>query len=270
MNITFIGGGNMATALIGGLLQQGYSTTQICVVEINAEAQQKIKNKYNVKVTENLTDGVVNSNVILFAVKPQQLSSVTQELTPLLKTHLIISIVAGIRTKEISHWLCGYKKVIRAMPNTPALVRAAITGIFALPEINENEKHSAEEILKAVGSVLWVNHEELLDAVTAISGSGPAYVFYFMEAMQRAGIELGLDNTQSYQLSLETFLGATKLAHISKENVATLRSKVTSKNGTTEYAIQEMEHNKINEKIANAIHVAYKRSKELGNEFSKN
>ena len=154
------------------------------------------------------------------------------------------------------------------MPNTPALVRAAITGLFALPKVDTKEKHNAETILKAVGSVLWVEHEELLDAVTAISGSGPAYIFYFMEAVQQAGRELGLNDIQSYQLSLETFLGAAKLASISKESVATLRANVTSKNGTTEYAIKAMENDKINKKIIHAIHAAYTRSKELGNEFS--
>jgi len=267
MNVTFIGGGNMAAALIGGLLQQGYSATQICVVEINAGTRKKIKDEYSVTVTENLTDGIADSNIIILAVKPQQLPSVTQELAPLLKTHLVISIVAGIRTKEISRWLCGYTQIIRAMPNTPALVRAAITGLFALPKVNTEEKNSAETILKAVGSVLWIEHEELLDAVTAISGSGPAYIFYFMEAMQQAGRELGLNDTQSQQLSLETFLGAAKLVSISKESAATLRAKVTSKNGTTEYAIKAMENDEISKKIVHAIHAAYKRSKELGNEF---
>jgi pyrroline-5-carboxylate reductase len=267
MNITFIGGGNMAAALIGGLLQQGYSTTQIHVVEINTEARKKIKDEYGVTVTEKFADGVADSNTILLAVKPQQLSSVAQELAPLLNNHLVISIVAGIRTKEICRWLCGYKQVIRAMPNTPALVRAAITGLFALPEVNTREKRSAETILKAVGSVLWVEHEELLDAVTAVSGSGPAYVFYFMEAMEQAGIELGLDGIQSHQLSLETFLGAAKLVSISRENVAALRAKVTSKNGTTEHAIKAMENDEINKKIVRAIHASYKRSRELANEF---
>jgi len=193
---------------------------------------------------------------------------VAQELVPLLKDHLIISIVAGIRTKEISRWMCGYTQIIRAMPNTPALVRAAITGLFALPKVNTKEKYNAETILKAVGSVLWVEHEELLDAVTAISGSGPAYIFYFMEAMQQAGREIGLNEIQSHQLSLETFLGAAKLVNISKENPVTLRTKVTSKKGTTEYAIKSMESDEVNKKIVRAIHAAYKRSKELGNEFS--
>lgn len=268
MNVTFIGGGNMAAALIGGLLQQGYSAKKICVVEINSETRKKIKDEYRVTVTESIADGIAGSSVILLAVKPQQLPSVAQELAPLLKTHLVISIVAGIRTKEICRWLCGYTQIIRAMPNTPALVRAAITGLFALPKVNAKEKHSAETILKAVGSVLWIEREEQLDAVTAISGSGPAYIFYFMEAMERAGRELGLNDIQSHQLSLETFLGAAKLASISKENPATLRAKVTSKNGTTEYGIKAMESAEIDKKIIRAIHSAHKRSEEIGNEFS--
>ncbi len=206
MNVTFIGGGNITSALIGGLLQKGFPAAQICVVEINSTARRKIKNDYGVKVTEKLIDGIVNSNIILLAVKPQQLPSVAQELSPLLKTHLIISVVAGIRTKEICRWLCGYTRVIRAMPNTPALIRAAITGLFALPKINKQDKNHAETIMKSVGSVLWVEQEEQLDAVTAISGSGPAYIFYFMEAIENAGRELGLNITQSHQLSLETFL----------------------------------------------------------------
>ncbi|MFB3081152.1 MAG: pyrroline-5-carboxylate reductase family protein [Nitrosomonadaceae bacterium] len=160
MNITFIGGGNMATALIGGLLQQGYSAAQIRVVEINAEVREKINRKFSVTVVAEISDGMVGSNVILLAVKPQQLSSVAQQLAPLLKTHLVISIVAGVRTTEICRWLGGYTRVIRAMPNTPALIRAAVTGLFALPEVNTKEKQNAETILTAVGSVLWFEREE--------------------------------------------------------------------------------------------------------------
>lgn len=268
MNITFIGGGNMATALIGGLLQQGYSAAQIRVVEINTEVREKINRKFSVTVVAEISDGMVGSNVILLAVKPQQLSSVAQQLAPLLKTHLVISIVAGVRTTEICRWLGGYTRVIRAMPNTPALIRAAVTGLFALPEVNTKEKQNAETILTAVGSVLWFEREELLDAVTAVSGSGPAYVFYFIEAMQQAGRELGLDETQARQLSLETFLGAAKLASQSNEDVTTLRARVTSKNGTTEHAIQTMENDGINRKIIRAIHASNERSCELGNEFT--
>ena len=268
MNVTFIGGGNMAAALIGGLLQQGYSTAQICVVDINPETRKKIKEDYKVTVTESIADGVADSNIILLAIKPHQLQSVAQELAPLLKAHLVISVVAGIRTKEICRWLSGYTQVIRSMPNTPALVRAAITGLFALPKVSTEERHSAETIIKAVGSVLWVENEEQLDAVTAISGSGPAYIFYFMEAMERAGRELGLNDIQSHQLSLETFLGAAKLVSISKESPATLRAKVTSKNGTTAYGIKAMESAETDKKIIRAIHSAHKRSEEIGNEFS--
>ena len=202
----------MASALIGGLLQQGYSAAQIHVVEINAEVRDKIYRKFSVEVMAELSDR-------------------------------------------------------RAMPNTPALIRAAVTGLFALPEVNTNEKQDAETILSAVGSVLWFEREELLDVVTAMSGSGPAYVFYFIEAMQQAGRELGLDETQARQLSLETFLGAAKLASQSNENVTTLRDNVTSKNGTTEHAIQTMENDGINRKIIRAIHASNERARELGNEF---
>lgn len=269
MNISFIGGGNMASALIGGMLQQGISATQISVVEINAEVRKKIKDNFGVIGVEDLADGIADSNIVILAVKPQQLYSVAKQIAPLLKSHLVISIVAGIRTKDICRWLHGYQQIIRAMPNTPALARSAVTGLFSLPEVNSEEKQSAENILKAVGTVLWVKHEEQLDAVTAISGSGPAYVFYFMEALQQAGKELGLNDNQSHQLSIETFLGAAKLVKISKEEPSALRARVTSKNGTTEYAIKAMENDEINKRIVRAIHASYKRSRELGNEYGK-
>ena len=269
MNITFIGGGNMASALIGGLLQQGYSTAQICVVDINAKVCDKINKEFGVKTAVEITNKILDCNVILLAVKPQQLLSVTQALTPFIRTHLVISIVAGIRTTEICRWLGGYTRVVRAMPNTPALIRAAMTGLFALPEVNTKEKHDAETILSAVGSVLWLEREELLDAVTAVSGSGPAYVFYFIEAMEQAGKELGLDENQARFLSHKTFLGAAKLVNQSNENVTTLRAKVTSMNGTTEYAIKTMEDSEINKNFIRAIQASYERSCEIANEFGK-
>lgn len=269
MKISFIGGGNMAAALIGGMLQQHFPATQISVVEINAETRKRIKDEYNVIAVEDLAGGIADSNIVILAVKPQQLYAVTKKIAPLLKSHLVISIVAGIQTRDIYRWLNGYQQIIRAMPNTPALVRAGVTGLFALPEVNAEEKQNAETILKAVGTVLWVEHEEQLDAVTAISGSGPAYVFYFMEAMQQAGKELGLDDTQSYQLSIETFLGSAKLAKICKEKPSVLRGRVTSKNGTTENAIKTMENDEINKRIVRAIHASYKRSRELGKELGE-
>ena len=269
MNITFIGGGNMASALIGGLLQQGYAATQIRVVEISAEGREKIKREFNVAAVAELAQGVSGSDIILLAVKPQQLSAVAQQLAPLLKNQLIISIAAGIRAADISRWLGGYAHVVRAMPNTPALIRAAVTGLYALPGVSAEQKQNAAAMLAAVGSVLWLEREELLDAVTAVSASGPAYVFYFIEAMQQAAMELGLNETQSRQLSLETFLGTAKLASQSNEDVAALRARVTSEGGTTERAIQAMGNADIKQKIVRAIRAASERSRELSDEFGR-
>lgn len=269
MNITFIGGGNMASALIGGLLQQGYAATQMRVVEISAEGREKIKREFKVEAVVELAEGVAGSDIILLAVKPQQLSAVAQQLAPLLKNQLVISIAAGIRAADISRWLGGYACVVRAMPNTPALIRAAVTGLYALPGVSAEQKQHAAAMLAAVGSVLWLEREELLDAVTAVSASGPAYVFYFIEAMQQAAQELGLNETQSRQLSLETFLGTARLASQSNEDVAALRTRVISEGGTTERAIQTMEQAEIKQQIVRAIRAANERSRELSDEFGR-
>ena len=259
----------MATALINGLIQQGYKAAQICVVEINAESRERIKNQLGVSAVAELADGVANSDVVVLAVKPQQLFELTQQLAALLEHQLVISIAAGIQATDIMRWLGGYARVIRAMPNTPALVRAGVTGLYAALNASAQDKKTAESILGAVGTVLWVEEEEMLHAVTAISGSGPAYVFYFIESMQQAGIELGLTPEQARQLSLQTFLGATKLACERDEDAATLRARVTSKGGTTQQAIQSMEKNDVKFKIITAAHAANERSRELSDEFSK-
>lgn len=270
MNITFIGGGNMASALIGGLLQQGYLPAQIRVVEINPEGREKVKREFNVEAVAGLAEGVANSDAVLLAVKPQQLRVVAQELAALLGNHLVISIAAGIRATDLRRWLGGHERVVRAMPNTPALIRAAVTGLYALAGVSAEERRNAEAILAAVGSVLWVEREELLDAVTALSGSGPAYVFYFIEAMQKAGQELGLTEAQARLLSLETFLGAAGLASRSDENAAVLRARVTSQGGTTERAIQSLEKDGVKNAVIRAMYAASQRSRELGDELGKN
>jgi pyrroline-5-carboxylate reductase len=269
MNICFIGGGNMAGALIGGLLQQGYSPARIRVVEVNAEQREKIQREFDLEVDAELANGMANSNIVVLAVKPQQLSAVSRELSPLLADHLVVSIAAGIRAADISRWLHGYPRIVRAMPNTPALVRAGVTGMYALPGVDDEGKRNAEAILAAVGSVLWCPQEEMLDAVTAISGSGPAYVFYFIEAVQKAGLELGLDPAQARQLTIETFLGAVKHASQSGEDTSVLRARVTSPGGTTERAIRSLETDEVQNAIVKAIHLAHQRSHELGDEFGK-
>lgn len=269
MKITFIGGGNMAFALISGLLQKGYKTEQLHVVEINAESRERIKHVFSISALPNLTKEAVNSEVILLSVKPQQLFELTRKLVPLLNNQLIVSVAASIRTSDIMCWLGGYQRVVRAMPNTPSLVLSGITGLYAAPIVGEEDRKHAELILAAVSSTFWVDEEEMLHAVTAISGSGPAYVFYFIESMQQAGIELGLTPAQARQLSLQTFVGASKLASMDDEDVYSLRARVTSKGGITEQAIQAMEASGIKRKIIAAIHTANERSREMSNEFSK-
>lgn len=268
MNITFIGGGNMACALIGGLLQQDYSSTQIQVAEINAETRERVRHQFDVETVAEFARGMSDDKgIIVLAVKPQQLSIVARELAPLLKQNLVISIAAGIRVKTLSNWLGGHTRIVRAMPNTPALVRSGVTGLYAMTGVNEEEKRKAEAILRAVGTVLWVESEELLDAVTATSGSGPAYVFYFIEAMQKAGQELGLDANQARKLSIETFLGAARLAVESMEDVSVLRARVTSPGGATERAIKSMENDDVKNGIIRAIHASYQRSREMGDQL---
>ncbi len=266
MNITFIGGGNMATALIGGLLKRDFTAKQLRVVEINADNRAKLQQEFGVQASAELAAGVAGSEVIVLAVKPQQLSDVSQQLAPLLDGQLLVSIAAGIRAADLARWL-GTRNVVRAMPNTPALIQSGMTGLYALPEVSNAQRDQAQSILLAVGKTLWVQEEIMLDAVTAISGSGPAYVFYFIEAMQQAARELGFKDQDARHLSIETFLGAAKLAAASEVDVSVLRTRVTSKNGTTERALLSMEANNVQQHIITAARAAAERAKEMGDEL---
>lgn len=269
MNICFIGGGNMASAMIGGLVGKDYSREQISVVEINADNRAKLQQTFGVKTTEELPTGIADSDVIVLAVKPQQLREVATQLAPLLSGQLLISIAAGIRAADLAHWL-GSQNVVRAMPNTPALIRSGMTGLYALSAVSNGDQDLAGAILSSVGNILWLKDESMLDAVTAISGSGPAYVFYFIEAMQQAAQEMGLSAEDARQLSIETFLGASKLAsplERSYVDVSVLRARVTSKNGTTERALLSMEANNVKQHIITAAKAAASRSKEMGDEL---
>lgn len=277
MKITFIGGGNMAFALISGLLQQGYAVDRINVVEIDAARRDYLKSALGVvavavadlaaAVTQPVTPE--QSHVVVLAVKPQQMHALTQQLSELLDRQLLISIAAGIRATDIMCWLDGYARIVRAMPNTPSLVRAGVTGLYAAPATSAAEREAAQAVLSAVGSVLWVDDEEMLHTVTAVSGSGPAYVFYFIESMQQAGIKLGLTPEQSRQLSLQTFQGAVKLACESEDDAAVLRAKVTSKGGTTQQAIESMERDDVKNEIIAAVEASYARSQQMSDEYSK-
>jgi len=268
MKITFIGGGNMAKALISGLIKRGYSPSKMHVVEISKDKCADLHNEFGVRATTELAVAVSHAETLILAVKPQNLQEIALQLAPILEGQLVISIAAGIRTRDMARWL-GTHNVVRCMPNTPALIRSGVTALYAMPAVKPEQCHRAESVLGAVGSTLWVEDEEMLDAVTAISGSGPAYVFYFIEAMQQGAYELGLDEAQARQLVLATFMGATKLAENSSEDIATLRERVTSKNGTTERALLSMDANNVKMDIVAAIHAAAARSKEMGDDLGK-
>ncbi|MEQ1667110.1 MAG: pyrroline-5-carboxylate reductase [Sulfuriferula sp.] len=264
MQVAFIGGGNMAVALIAGLLRQGMRAESIRVVEHNEQAQQRLRTEFGVSVVEKMDAETLRVDVIVLAVKPQQLSDVAATLRAMLTTQVVVSIAAGVRIASLSSWLGDYATIVRAMPNTPAMVGAGVTALFAAAAVTAAQRLQAGSVLEAAGSVLWLAHEDLMDAVTAVSGSGPAYVFLFMEAMQQAGVELGLTADAARQLTLETFLGAAKLAASSSEEVAQLRARVTSKGGTTEQAILTMQARAVPESIVAAVHAAAQRSKNLG------
>lgn len=266
MKVCFIGGGNMATALIGGLLKQNFVAAQISVVEINVSYHAKLHSEFGVQAVTELKAGVAGSDVIVLAVKPQQLHGVATSLASLLTGQLLISIAAGIRAADLAQWLDS-QNVVRAMPNTPALIQSGITGLYALSAVNKIQCDTAQTILGAVGSTIWLKDEVMMDAVTAVSGSGPAYVFYFIEALQQAASELGFDAETARHLAISTFSGAVKLAAASSEDVSTLRAHVTSKNGTTECALLNMEANLVKQHIVTAVQAAAKRAKEMGDEL---
>ena len=264
MKITFLGGGNMATALIGGLLNHGFPSSDIAVIEIGAENRARLEKSFRVHCSAEPDVTNMHCDALLLAVKPQQMREACAPLLPFLKQQLIISIAAGLRLVDLSRWLGGYDRLVRAMPNTPALIGAGVTGLFSLPSVSEAERLGAERVLQAVGSTVWVNDEAQIDAVTAISGSGPAYVFLFIEALQQAAAELGFSPKQARLLSIETMLGAAKLAAQSDEPASVLRERVTSKGGTTEAALRVMAERCVKDGIVAGALAANARGTELG------
>jgi len=267
MRILFIGGGNMAAAMIGGMIARGVATTDIQAVDVLESARERLNKDFGVLTHAAFEAPAIESDVLILAVKPQQMVAVAKALYPSITHQLVLTIAAGIRTSDLSRWLGGYRNIVRAMPNTPALVRAGVAGLYALPEVTENGRRSAQRLLDAVGQSVWLDDENQLDAVTALSGSGPAYVFYFLEAMQMAGQSMGLSADVSRILSIQTLVGAGKLAAESVEPPETLRARVTSKGGTTERALNEMEAREIKRHMIAALHAAQVRSRELGDEF---
>jgi pyrroline-5-carboxylate reductase len=265
VSIVFIGGGNMALALVGGMLQQGVPKTDVQIVDVSAQARARFA-EMGIPAHEKW-DGQPGADAFVFAVKPQQLKNAVLALKPLLASSLLISIAAGVRSSDIARWLGGHTRIVRVMPNTPALIGAGISGMFATDGVGEADRKLAETILGAAGKYIWFDKEHLLDAVTAVSGSGPAYVFYFIEALEEAARALDLDETVARQLAIETFLGASRLAEQSSESPAALRAKVTSKGGTTQSALEYMESEDVKSRVIAGVKEAARRARELGEEF---
>ena len=267
MNITFIGGGNMAAALIGGLIGKGHAPGGIRVVEPQSEARARLAARFGVACVESIAAVGTLGEAVVLAVKPQQMRTAAQTLKPLLAHELVITIAAGIRLVDLSRWLGGYAILVRCMPNTPALIGAGLSGLYAGEAVGAERRALAESILGAVGATLWVPEESKLDPVTAISGSGPAYVFYFIEALQQAAQDMGFSAEDARKLAVDTFVGTSKLAAQSAEQVSLLRERVTSKGGTTERAIASMETDGVKSLIVRALHAANQRAHELGEQL---
>ena len=269
LNISFIGGGNMASALIGGLAGKVTDGGNIHVIDPSLEALQSLAQRFGVTPASEIDAMVSVSDVIVLAVKPQQMKQVIGMLRPYLTTQMVLSIAAGIRAADISRWLGGHDVIVRCMPNTPALIGKGITGMVAGAGVSPQQRETADLIMQAVGSTVWLDDEAKIDAVTAVSGSGPAYVFYFIEAMQQAAQELGLTAEQGIELAKATFTGAAQLAAQSAEPVALLRERVTSKGGTTYAALTSMENAGVKQAIIDAVKAAAARGQELGDEFGR-
>jgi pyrroline-5-carboxylate reductase len=257
----------MASALVGGLLKQGWLAADLCVVEIDPQARGALARQFDVGVVAGIPEPLGAHDVVVLAIKPQHMLQVARDLRPRLGAQLVVTIAAGIRTRDLSRWLGGYDRIVRVMPNTPALVLAGVSALYATPAVDAAARAHADSILSAVGATIWVEREELMDAVTAVSGSGPAYVFYFMEAIMQAAEELGLSPEQARRLTLETFYGAASLARQSGEPPAALRIRVTSKGGTTERALTAMEAAAIKGHLVDAVKQAAERSRELGEQL---
>jgi pyrroline-5-carboxylate reductase len=267
MHITFIGGGNMASALIGGLSRNGWHAERMRVADIDAAARDRVAREFGIAVYDKASAAVANADCIVLAVKPQHLQAAARELAAHVSGKLVLSIAAGIRARDIRRWLGGHSRIVRAMPNTPALVLSGITGLYADEDVGAADRQTAEEVLGVAGATLWVDTEADIDAITAVSGSGPAYVFYFLEALESAARKLGFDDKAARQLALETFSGAVRLAGESTVDFATLRARVTSKGGTTERALGMFEQAQVRAAIERAVQGAAERSREMADEL---
>jgi pyrroline-5-carboxylate reductase len=267
--IGFIGGGNMATSLVGGLIADGWGTDLIYIAEPEEKRRAEIRSRFPVHTGQDNAEVIRQVDVVVLAVKPQIMREVTRGLAAAVQEQqpLVISIAAGIRLGDLARWLGGYSRLVRCMPNTPALVQSGATGLYADPSVSETHRNLAESILRAVGLTLWLDNEVQLDAVTALSGSGPAYIFYIMEAMEKAAVELGLSPESARLLTLQTTFGAAKMALESRDGPGELRRRVTSPGGTTERAIATLEEAQLHRIFQQAIQGACTRAAELAEQL---
>ena len=271
IKIGFIGGGNMASSLIGGLLANGTESSCIIVSEPNAERRQQLGARFDVSIVTDNQLLVEQVDVVVLAVKPQLMHDVCSDIQQKAQQQqpLFISIAAGIRATDIDRWLGENLAIVRTMPNTPSLIRSGATGLFANSKVSSKQHETAESIMRAVGLTLWVNQEHELDAVTALSGSGPAYIFLLIELLQSAGEKLGLTSETARLLALQTAFGASKMALESKDDCKQLRVNVTSPGGTTERALQILMEGQLDELIASALTGARDRAQELADDLGK-
>jgi len=273
--ITFIGAGNMARSLIGGLITNGFEKSRIWATDPDADKCQKISEIFGINTSADNGQAVTNADIIILAVKPQVIGQVSRALAETIsaprkdRNVLVISVAAGILCEDLEDWLGKGTAIVRAMPNTPALVQCGATGLYANQYVTREQHDQAESILNAVGLTLWLEEEQMINAVTALSGSGPAYFFFFMEAIEAAGIELGLTAETSRLLTLQTALGAAKMAIESPDSTATLRQKVTSPGGTTERALQVLNDAKLHSTLENTLRAASDRAAELSKILGK-
>lgn len=272
-SVAFFGGGNMASSLIAGLLAKGQAVSRLHVIETDAQKRQDFAEQgifaYDAHDIEQIKTALEQADVVVLAVKPQVLKDVLEPLKTLWQGQLVISIAAGIGTDSLKNWLGDKVKLVRAMPNTPAMIQMGATGLFASQGVNEADKQRAEQVMKATGLVLWVEDEALLHAVTAVSGSAPAYFFYLLENMIQAGESFGLSNQQANALAMQTALGSAQMALTSHDSPTELRRKVTSPNGTTQAAIEVMDKHNMNQIIQEAMQACVNRSQELSQAFGK-
>lgn len=269
--ICFIGAGNMSRSLIGGLLASGYDKSKVWASDPSTETARSLTQRFGIQCYTDNQQAIEQADTLVLAVKPQQLQPLCKSLAANIQANkpLIISIAAGVRSDDINRWLNGDQAIVRAMPNTPALIQTGATGLFANKQVNASQKANAEHILRAAGLTLWLKDEAQLDAVTALSGSGPAYYFLFMEAMEAAGKKLGLDEKTAHLLTLQTAFGAAKMALESTDDCTTLRKQVTSPNGTTERAIQSFETDQLAAIVERAMQASYQRAQQLADELGE-